>query len=140
MPKPVYLDYHATTPVDPRVLEAMLPYFTERLRQPREPPARLRLGGATRRSTRRAAQVAALIGATAGEIVFTSGATESNNLAIKGAAPRLRERGDHIVTVATEHKSVLDSCKTLEREGWRVTRLGVDAGRASSISTSCARR
>ena len=72
-------------------------------------------------------EVAALIGATAGEIVFTSGATESNNLAIKGAAHACRERGDHVITVATEHKSVLDSFKTLEREGWRVTRLGVDA-------------
>ena len=72
-------------------------------------------------------QVAALIGASAQEIIFTSGATESNNLAIKGVAHALRDRGDHIITVATEHKSVLDSCKRLEREGCRVTRLGVDA-------------
>src|SRR4029079_2782388 len=71
------------------------------------------------------AQVAALIGASPREIVFTSGATESNNLALKGCADALRSRGDHIVTVATEHKSVLDSCKRLEAQGWRVTRLGV---------------
>ncbi len=99
------------------------------LRQSREPPARVSAGTPTRRSTAPAGEVASLIGATAGEIVFTSGATESNNLAIKGAAHACRERGNHIVTVATEHKSVLDSFKRLEREGWRVTRLGVDARR-----------
>ena len=125
MPKPVYLDYHATTPVDPRVLEAMLPYFTEDFGNP---ASRQHAYGwhADEAVVRARGEVASLIGATAGEVVFTSGATESNNLAIKGAAHACRDRGDHVVTVVTEHKSVLDSFKTLEREGWRVTRLGVD--------------
>ena len=125
MPKPVYLDYHATTPVDPRVLEAMLPYFTEEFGNP---ASRQHAFGwhADEAVSRARGEVASLIGATAGEIVFTSGATESNNLAIKGAAYACRERGDHVITVATEHKSVLDSFKRLEREGWRVTWLGVD--------------
>ena len=126
MPKPVYLDYHATTPVDPRVLEAMLPYFTEDFGNP---ASRQHAFGwqADEAVVRARAEVASLIGATSGEIVFTSGASESNNLAIKGAAYAGRERGDHLVTVVTEHKSVLDSFKTLERNGWRVTRLGVDS-------------
>jgi cysteine desulfurase len=123
--KPVYLDYHATTPVDPRVLESMLPYFTERFGNP---ASRQHAYGwdAQKAADRAREQVAALIGASAGEIVFTSGASESNNLAIKGTACALGERGDHIITVATEHKSVLDSFKKLERDGWRVTWLGVD--------------
>jgi cysteine desulfurase len=125
-PRPVYLDFHATTPVDPRVLEAMLPYFTEHFGNP---ASRQHAYGWEAQKAVDAArhQVASLIGASAQEIVFTSGATESNNLAIKGAAHALRDRGDHIVTVLTEHKSVLDSCKRLEREGCRVTRLAVDA-------------
>jgi cysteine desulfurase len=124
--RPVYLDFHATTPVDPRVLEAMLPYFTEHFGNP---ASRQHAYGWDAQKAVEAArqQVAALIGASAQEIIFTSGATESNNLAIKGVAHALRDRGDHIITVATEHKSVLDSCKRLEREGCRVTRLGVDA-------------
>ena len=125
MPRPIYLDYHATTPVDPRVLEAMLPYFTERFGNPasRQHP----YGWEAQEAVDRArAQVAGLIGASAGEIVFTSGASESNNLAIKGAACALRSKGDHLVTVATEHKSVLDSFRCLESEGWKVTYLGVD--------------
>src|SRR5690606_5310199 len=116
----------ATTPCDPRVVEAMLPYFTEHF------------GNAASRShafgwTAEAAvdfareQVAGLIGASPREIVFTSGATESNNLAIKGAAWLHRKRGDHIVTVATEHKAVLDTCQRLSREGFRVTVLAPDA-------------
>jgi cysteine desulfurase len=122
----VYLDYHATTPVDPRVLEAMLPYFSEHFGNPAS--RQHRVGWKAQEAVDRArAQVAALLGASANEIVFTSGATESNNLAIKGAALALRDRGDHIVTVSTEHKSVLDSCGRLERDGWRVTRLGVMA-------------
>lgn len=123
--RPVYLDYHATTPVDPRVLEAMLPYFTEQFGNP---ASRQHAFGWEAQKAVEAArhQVASLIGASAQEIVFTSGATESNNLAIKGCAHALRDRGDHLITVATEHKSVLDSCKRLEREGCRVTRLGVD--------------
>jgi cysteine desulfurase len=126
MPKPVYLDYHATTPVDPRVLESMLPYFTEDFGNP---ASRQHAYGwqADEAVVRARGEVASLIGATAGEIVFTSGATESNNLAVKGAAHACRGRGDHVVTVKTEHKSVLDSFKRLEREGWRVTWLGVDA-------------
>ncbi len=124
--RPVYLDFHATTPVDPRVLDAMLPYFTEHFGNP---ASRQHAWGWEAQKVVEAArhQVASLIGASAQEIVFTSGATESNNLAVKGCAHALRDRGDHIITVATEHKSVLDSCKRLEREGCRVTRLGVDA-------------
>lgn len=120
----VYLDYHATTPVDPRVLHAMLPYFTQEFGNPAS--KQHRFGWKAQEAVEAArAQVAQLIGASAGEIVFTSGASESNNLAIKGAAHALRERGNHVVTVATEHKSVLDSCKRLERDGWNVTYLGV---------------
>jgi cysteine desulfurase len=126
MNRPVYLDYHATTPVDPRVLEAMLPYFTAHFGNP---ASRQHAFGweADQAVDAARAQIAALIGASAREVVFTSGATESNNLAIKGTALARRERGRHIVTVATEHKSVLDSCKCLERDGWSVTRLGVGA-------------
>lgn len=123
---PVYLDYHATTPVDPRVLEAMLPYFTARFGNPAS--RQHKFGWDAQAGVDRARnQVAALIGASASEICFTSGATESNNLAIKGVAQALREGGDHVITAVTEHKSVLDSFRRLEREGWRVTRLGVDS-------------
>ncbi len=125
MTRPVYLDYHATTPVDPRVLDAMLPYFTERFGNAASRQHAFGWEAQKAVDTGRE-QVAALIGASANEIVFTSGASESNNLAIKGAAYALRERGNHIVTAATEHKSVLDSCRRLEGDGWRVTRLGVD--------------
>ena len=120
----VYLDYHATTPVDPRVLQAMLPYFTEDFGNPASKQHKWgwRAQDAVERGR---AQVAELIGASAGEIVFTSGATESNNLAIKGAACALRDRGNHLVSVSTEHKSVLDSFKRLEREGWSITLVGV---------------
>jgi cysteine desulfurase len=124
--RPVYLDYHATTPVDPRVLDAMLPYFTEHFGNPAS--RQHAYGWDAQKAVETARQqVAALLGVSAQEIVFTSGATESNNLALKGVAHALRDRGDHIITVATEHKSVLDSCKHLEREGCRVTRLGVNA-------------
>ena len=125
MARPIYLDYHATTPVDPQVLEAMLPCFTERFGNPASKQhafgweAQEAVEGARR-------QVAALINASANELIFTSGASESNNLAIKGVACALRERGDHVITVATEHKSVLDSCARLQKDGWTVTRLGVD--------------
>jgi cysteine desulfurase len=124
-PRPVYLDYHATTPVDPRVLDAMLPYFSDEFGNP---ASRQHAYGWKAEEAVEAArgQIAALIGASPREIVFTSGATESNNLALKGCADALRVHGDHIVTVATEHKSVLDSCKRLEAQGWRVTRVGVD--------------
>jgi cysteine desulfurase len=124
MTRPVYLDYHATTPVDPRVLDAMLPFFTERFGNA---SSRTHAYGqaAAEAVDRARAEVAALIGARHHEIVFTSGATESNNLAIKGVAQASHTRGRHLLTVATEHPSVLDSCQALEREGWRVTRLPV---------------
>ena len=122
--KPLYLDYHATTPVDPRVLEAMLPFFSERFGNPHS--KQHAWGWDARDAVEHArAQVAALIGASAGEIVFTSGATESNNLALRGAAAARRDRGRHVITVATEHKSVLDVCHALGAEGCDVTVLGV---------------
>jgi cysteine desulfurase len=122
--RPIYLDYHATTPVDPRVLEEMLPFFTERFGNP---ASRQHAFGWEAQEAVDAARdrIAALINASPGEIIFTSGATESNNLAINGCAKALRARGDHIITVATEHKSVLDSCRRLEQEGWNLTILGV---------------
>lgn len=125
MSRPIYLDYHATTPVDPRVLERMLPFFTERFGNPASRQHAYGWEAQEAVDTARA-QVAALIGASAGEIVFTSGASESNNLAIKGATCLLREKGDHIVTSAIEHKSVLDCFKNLESDGWRVSYVGVD--------------
>jgi cysteine desulfurase len=125
MSRPVYLDYHATTPVDPRVLEAMLPYFTEEFGNPAS--RQHAFGWKAQEAVDRArSEIAALIGASGAEVVFTSGASESNNLAVKGVAQSCRDKGDHLITVATEHKSVLDSFKRLESEGWRVTRLGVD--------------
>lgn len=126
MPRPVYLDFHATTPVDPRVLEAMLPYFSEHFGNAAS--KQHAYGWDAQKAVDHARdQVAALIGASANEIVFTSGASESNNLAIKGIVRARRDRGEHIITAPTEHKSVLDSFKTLEKEGCRVTRLAVDS-------------
>jgi cysteine desulfurase len=121
---PIYLDYHASTPVDPRALEAMLPYFSEHFGNAasKTHPFGWRADDAVEAGRR---QVAALIGASAKEIVFTSGATESNNLALKGVAHAFRSRGNHIVTLTTEHKAVLDSCHHLEDEGFGVTYLGV---------------
>ena len=125
--KPLYLDYHATTPVDPRVLADMLPFFTERFGNPHS--RQHAWGWEARDAVEKArAQVAALINASPAEIVFTSGATESNNLALKGTLDPLRRRGNHVITVATEHKSVLDVCRQFESQGCRVTVLGVDAG------------
>ena len=126
MSKPVYLDYHATTPVDPRVLDEMLPYFSERFGNA---ASRQHAFGWEAHDAVDAARsrIAAVINASAGEIVFTSGATESNNLAIKGCARAMRERGNHVITVATEHKSVLDSCRRLEQDGGRLTVLGVSS-------------
>jgi len=123
---PIYLDYGATTPVDPRVVDAMIPWLREHF------------GNAASRShaygweaeaaiEKAREQVAGLIGADPREIVWTSGATESNNLAIKGAAEFYKTRGKHIVTVKTEHKAVLDTCRDLERRGFEVTYLDVQA-------------
>jgi cysteine desulfurase len=124
--KPLYLDYHATTPVDPRVLDEMLPFFTERFGNPHS--KQHAWGWDARDAAEKArAQVAALINASANEITFTSGATESNNLALKGAVDTLRTRGNHIITIATEHKSVLDVCRQFGQQGLEVTVLGVDA-------------
>ena len=121
---PIYFDNHATSPVDPRVLEAMLPYFTERFGNAAS--RNHRYGWEAEEAVEQARkQVADLIGASPKEIVFTSGATESDNLAIKGAAHMYRDKGDHVVTVVTEHKAVVDTCKGLEKEGFRVTYLPV---------------
>ncbi len=122
---PIYMDHHATTPVDPRVFQEMAPYFTERF------------GNAASRNhkfgwdaetgvTKARAQIAALIGADPKEIIFTSGATESNNLALKGIAEMYREKGDHIITQVIEHRAILDTCKRLEKMRFRVTYLPVD--------------
>ena len=123
--KPVYLDYHATTPVDPRVLEAMLPFFTERFGNPHSKQHAFGWDAKDATDTARA-QVAALINASAGEITFTGGATESSNLALKGAVEARRPAGNHVVIVATEHKSVLDVCQQFRGQGLDVTVLGVD--------------
>ena len=127
---PIYLDNQASTPVDPRVLEAMLPYFTIDYANPHS-ESHVYGHRAMAAIDAARAEVAALIGADAREIVFTSGATEANNLALKGAAHFAREHPtagparDHIVTLRTEHKCVLESCASLEREGFRVTYLDV---------------
>ena len=122
--RPVYLDYQATTPVDPRVFEAMRPYFSEMFGNPHS--ADHVYGREVEEAVEKAReQVAALIGAEAREIVFTSGATESNNLAIKGAARFLKDRRSHLVTVATEHKCVLESVADLGHEGITSTVLPV---------------
>jgi cysteine desulfurase len=119
---PIYMDNHATTRVDPRVVEAMLPYFGEIYGNAAS--RNHEFGWVAEQAVDLAReQVAKLIGATAKEIVITSGATESNNLAIKGVAEMYREKGNHIITQMTEHKCVLDTCKRLEKHGYRVTYL-----------------
>ena len=133
MKTPIYMDYHATTPVDPRVIEAMLPYFNERFGNA---ASRSHAFGWTAEEAveRSREEIARLIGATdertgqadGKSIVITSGATESNNLAIKGVAEFYKEKGNHIITSKIEHKAMLDTCKRLEKEGYEVTYLDVD--------------
>lgn len=121
---PIYLDNNATTPMDPRVLEAMIPYFTENFGNAasRNHP----FGWAAEEAVDYAReQVAALIGADPKEIIFTSGATEGDNLAIKGVYEMYASKGNHIITVNTEHKAVLDTCKHIEKSGGEVTYLSV---------------
>ncbi|HEU5094612.1 MAG TPA: IscS subfamily cysteine desulfurase [Reyranella sp.] len=132
--QPIYLDYQATTPMDPRVLEAMMPYFT------------YKFGNAHSRShaygweaeeavEKARAQVARLVGADEKEIIYTSGATESNNLAIKGVAEFYKDRRSHIVTTVTEHKCVLDTCRHLEQQGFSVTYLPVQKNGLVDLET-----
>jgi cysteine desulfurase len=122
--QPIYLDYQATTPLDPRVLEAMMPYFTYKFGNPHSRSHSY--GWEAEEGVEKArAQVAKLIGADEKEVIFTSGATESNNLAIRGVAEFYKDRKNHIVTTVTEHKCVLDTCRHLEQNGFQVTYLPV---------------
>jgi cysteine desulfurase len=134
---PIYFDNHATTPVDPRVLEAMLPYFTQEFGNA---ASRNHVFGWNAEAAVEQAreQVARLIGADPKEIVFTSGATESDNIAIKGVFEYYQSKGNHVITVQTEHKAVIDSCKYLERRGAQVTYLPV--GRDGRIDLDDLRR
>jgi len=122
---PIYMDNNSTTRVDPRVVQAMLPYFTEKFGNAASRSHAY--GWETEKATEEAREkIAALIGAGAKEIIFTSGATESDNLALKGVAQMYKKKGNHIITQVTEHKAVLDTCKRLEKEGFQVNYLPVD--------------
>src|SRR5690606_18671027 len=123
---PIYLDYSATTPVDPRVAEKMIPWLTEQFGNPASRSHAF--GWAAEKAVEDArAEVAALVGADSRENIWTSGATESNNLAIKGAAQFYKGKGKHIITLKTEHKAVLDTVRELERQGFEATYLDVQA-------------
>src|SRR5882724_11697537 len=123
---PIYLDYSATTPVDPRVAQKMIPYLTEHFGNPASRSHAY--GWETEKAVEEAReQVAALVNCDPREIIWTSGATEATNLALKGAAHFYRDKGKHLVTVKTEHKATLDTTRELEREGFEVTYLDVGA-------------